>query len=773
MKRKLTLLIGGAIAALGHPAAWAQTGPDATAGDSLADIVVTAQKRAESLQSLPLAVSAVSAQTIEAKGIADISTLTAVAPSIAVTTAPASTANTSVFIRGVGDQEPILTADAPVSIYVDGIVLGRSTGAIFDLVDLERIEVLRGPQGTLYGRNTIGGAVNFITARPAETFGIKQKFTYGSFDQWQSRTTLDTGDIAGTGLKARLSYIHREQDGYVDDITAPDNRDPGALNIDAVRAALRFDNGGAFRADYAFDFNHREGFAAAFQPTVVSNRLLQFMAQSPALGGDGPIASTKRLSALVVDDDGLTTDKVWGHTLTLEADLGASLTLRSLTGYRRWKNDSRGEDLDGQGRILGLAVSPALLAGGPFIPLGIREATFFSSTNTRSQKQWTQEFNLIGSIGDKFDFVTGVFYFTETSKELNPQYPNVVIPSAIPITVGDTTLTSFFVPLTTILSYRHKSDSYAAFAQGTYKLTDALSITGGIRYTRDSKELNQTSPNPRLLERKFERVNWALSAEYRISPDVMTYARVVTGYKAGGFSARAVNAGYDPETMTSYEVGLKSELFDRRLRFNATAFLADRKDLQIQQSSIGSNGARSIVVNAGKARYQGVELETQALLATGLTVSASVGYVDRDYLEFFIRDPANDQLVDVANSARFIHSPATTINASVQYDFPRFDVGQLSLALDYNYRGKIYMTPTLIGTPLRDAIAGDPRSLFGARFTLSQVNVAGSEATIALWGRNLTNRKYRIHGIDFGSLGYAGNVYGEPRSIGVDVTLKL
>lgn len=778
MNKKLTLLMGGAIAILAHSAALAEevsNVPDtAEQTGGLQEIVVTAQKRTESLQDLPLAVSAVSAEMIENKGISDISTLTAVAPSIAVTTTPASTANTSVFIRGIGDQEPILTADSPVSIYVDGIVLGRSTGAIFDLVDLERIEVLRGPQGTLYGRNTIGGAVNFITAKPAATFGIKQKFSYGSFDQWQTRTTLDTGDIGGTGLKARLSYVHREQDGYVDDITAPDNRDPGALNVDAVRAAVRFDNGGWFRADYAFDFNHRQGIAAAFQATVASDLLMNFMRQSPALGGDGPTVSTKRLGSLVVDDDNLSTDKVWGHTLTLEADLGADLTLRSLTGYRRWENQTAGEDLDGQGRILGLAVSPALLApGGPFIPLGIREATFFSGSNTRSQKQWTQEFNLLGSIGDRIDFVTGLFYFTETSNELNPQRPTMVLPSAAPIPVGDVSVNSFFIPLSTVLSYRHKSESYAAFAQGTYKFSDAFSITGGIRYTRDKKKLDQASPNPRLLEREFEKVNWALSAEYRFNPDVLGYARVVTGYKAGGFSARAVNAGYDPEEMTSYEVGLKSELLNNRLRLNATAFLADRKDLQIQQSAIGSSGARSIVVNAGKARYQGVEVEAQALVANGLTVSGSIGYVDRDYLEFLIRDPATDQLVDVAHDARFIHSPATTINASVQYDFPRFDIGQLSLVLDYNYRGKIYMTPTLIGTPRRDLIAGDPRSLFGARLTLSEVNIAGSEATIALWGRNLTNEAYRIHGIDFGSLGYAGNVYGEPRSVGVDVTFKI
>jgi iron complex outermembrane receptor protein len=739
----------------------------------LGEIVVTAQKRAESLQSTPIAISALPAQAIEARGITDVSSLTAIAPSIAVTTSPASTAQATVFIRGIGDQEPLLTADSPVSIYVDGVVLGRSTGAVFDLVDLERIEVLRGPQGTLYGRNTIGGAVNFITAKPASEFGVKQKFSYGSFNQWQNRTVLDTGDIGETGLKARFSYAHRQQDGYVDNTLAPSNRDPGALNIDAFRAAVRFDNGGALRADYAFDFNDRKGIPAAFQATVITPRVLNFLNQSLALGGAGPVYSTDRLGALPLAVVGEVTDRVWGHTLTLEMDLAKDLTLRSITGYRLWKSNDTGDQLDGQGPLLGLAASPAILGGGPFTSLGVRPLSLFTATNVRSQDQWTQELNLIGSIGPRFKFVLGGFYFTEDSHEDNPQSLAIIMPSATPIPAGSTTVNSFFVPLSPRLAYGHKSDSYAGFAQGTYELTDALSITGGIRYTQDHKRLVQTSPMTRTLEADFNQWNWTVSADYKVNPDVMVYARVATGYKAGGFSARAVNAGYNPEHLTSYEVGLKSEFFDRHLRMNLTAFLQDRKDMQIQQAAIGSGGATSVVVNAGKARYQGIELESQAVLAKGLTASVSLGYVHRKYKQFEMRDPATNLPVDVAATARFIHSPDTTLNASLQYDFPKMSIGQLSAMVDYNYRGTVYMFPTTIGTPLRDAIAGAPRGLLGARMTLSEIPVAGTEATIAVWGRNLTDKAYRIHGIDFGSLGFAGNVYGEPRSVGVDVSFKL
>lgn len=746
------------LAAVAAPA-FAQQAAQAPA--SLEEIVVTAQKRSESLQNTPVAVSAITAAAIEQRGITDISTLTAIAPNIAVTTAPASSSNTAIFIRGIGDQEPVLTSDAPVGIYVDGIVLGRSTGAVFDLVDLERIEVLRGPQGTLYGRNTIGGAVNFITAKPGQEFGIKQRFTYGSWDQWQSRTTLDTGMLGNTGLRAKFSYVHRQQDGYVNDPTAAGNRDPGALNIDAVRAAVAFDQGGAFRADYSFDFNHRESIAPAYQATVIRPDVLAFLNNSPSLGGAAPVVSTSRLKRLALDGDGLLTDKVWGHTLTLEVDLSDNTTLRSLTGYRKWRNVDRGDDLDGQAGILGQMVDPIILAGGPFIPTGVEPVSLFYSDNRRRQHQWTQEFNLLGSIGDRLEYVLGLFYFKEKSREENPQFPTIVLSPVFATTVQ------------TLLSFQHRSRSQAAFGQLTYELTDQFSVTGGLRYTSDRKSLDQFAPFPRDLTRKFDQFNWTVSADYKLTEDVLAYARVATGYKAGGFNARSSNSGYKPEDLTSYELGLKSELFDRRVRLNGAIFYAKHEDLQIQQFQAGSQGSTSVTVNAGQADYKGIELEGQALLMDGLILSGAFGYIDRKYKQFLILDPMTNQIVDVADTARFPFSSSLTWNAALQYELPRFDFGQVSARIEYNYRGKVYFHPTLVGTPLNDEIAGQARGLLDARLTLSEVSFIGADASIAVWAKNLTDKAYRVHGIDFGALGYGGNVYGEPRSFGVDLNFNF
>ena len=739
----------------------------ATAGQ-LEEIVVTAERREANLQATPLAISAMTVDDIEQRGTTNISSLSAVAPNLTVNLTPSSSTSANIFIRGIGSGEPILTNDAPVSLYVDGIVVGRSTGAVFDLVDLERIEVLRGPQGTLYGRNTIGGAVNLITARPADEFRFQQKFTYGSWNQWQSRSTLDTGEWGDSGLRAKLAYVHQEQDGYVDDFTAASDRDPGAFELDAVRVALGFDRDGPFRADYAFDYNDRDSTAPASQATVVRDDVLAFLNMSPSLGGAAPQVSRDRLEDLRLDDEGLITDKVTGHTLRLEFDLGGGTVLRSLTGYRKWENVNRGDELDGQAGILGLTLDPRVLAPPPyfaFIPTGIQTISLFTSSNEREQDQWSQEFDLIGSIGDRIEYVAGVFYFTEDAYERNPQFPTIVAQPLLP----------FAVPLQTLLDYDHESDSSAAFGQVTYELNEQLSLTGGLRYTKDEKRLEQRAPatTVRDLEESFDQWNWSATLDWTASDQVMSYLRIATGYKAGGFNARSSNAGFEPEDLISYELGMKSELLDRRLRLNAAAFYVDHDDLQVQQFQAGSGGATSVTVNAGKAHYMGVEAEFEALLAERLTLSGALGYIDREYDEFLILDPASNAIVDVADSARFTYAPDTTANVALRYDFPRFDLGQFSGRIEYNYRGKVYFYPTVVGTPVHEQIAGDGRGLLDARLTLAEIPIGSAEASVALWGKNLTDEEYRVHGIDFGALGFATNVYGEPLSCGVDFTITF
>lgn len=746
---------------------WAQMAPEPGAG--LEEIIVTAQKRRENLQTTPLAVSALTGETIERRGITDVSSLTATAPNLTVTTTGASTANIALFIRGIGESETILTVDSPVGLYVDGIVLGRSSGAVFDLVDLERIEVLRGPQGTLYGRNTTGGAVNLISKRPASTFGADLLASYGNLNALQLKGSIDTGEWGSSGISARLTYLHKARSGYADNVLAPDARDPGAYNVDAFRVALRYDRGGALRLSYAYDFNDRLSVANPSQLAMARPDILAYAVASAALGGAPLQISRNRLQSLRLDADGPIRDRVTGHALTAEIDLGKNLTLRSLTGYRQWSNQVV-NDQDGNGGLVGLVVDPGLLAGGPFIPLGVQPISLFNLTFERGQHQWTQELNLLGKIGDKIDFVLGGFYFQETARERNPTFLTYILPSPVPIEAAPGVfVNSLGVNLASDFDYRFRSRSQALFGQATVRLSDRLSATGGLRYTWDDRHLRQQQPYVRDLDRSFGKLNWAATLDYRWTDDLMTYARVATGYKAGGFNARSQNEGFSPENLTSYEIGLKGEWFDRRLRLNLTAFHADHRDVQVGQFLAGSGGSVGITVNAGKAEYNGIEAEWTALLGNRLTINGNLGYVDRQYKSFIIRDPATDALVDIARTARFIYSAGTTANVGAEYRFGQVAGGNLSARLDYSYRSRTYFHSTTILNPFNEALSDGPVGLLDGRITLADLAVGGGRVQVSGWVRNITDKAYLLGAVDFGSLGFGTVGYAQPRTYGLDL----
>ena len=759
-----SLIVGGAVALLGttalSPAVHAQTAtveplttPEQSAEPSnnslLSEIVVTAEKRQENLQQTPLAITAVTSDVIETRRITDATDINAVAPSLTATYGPSNKGHLVVFIRGIGESEPILTADSPVSIYVDGVILGRSTGSVFELVDLERIEVLRGPQGTLYGRNTTGGAVNLITRGPADEFGMSGLFSYGNLDYRQARVSIDSGLLGNSGFKAKLSYIHRERDGYVDDINQPDSRDYGAYNTDAVRAVLGFDRGTALRASYTYDFAETNAIIPASQLTVMTDNARQYFSNSASLGGSPFVGPTPERLDRLNPDFSPTFDKNFGHTVLAELDLSDDLTLRSISGWKSWRNEIVNTDLYGNSGLRGIVIGSATP----------QPVEVFGATNNREQDQFSQELNLIGSLSDRLDFVLGAYYFTEDAQELNPQFYTFVIAPTLGLN------------LTNTLDYEHKSSSYAAFGQATFEVTDTISLIGGLRYTYDEKRLIQRQPLVREIENDWSRVNYSATVQVQATPDLMFYGRVASGYKAGGFNARAVNDGYEPESVTAYEIGAKSEFFDRRVRLNAAVFYNDLSDKQLNQFLAGSGGAASIAVNAGSATLKGFEIELDAVPVEGLRLNAAFGYTDRDFQEFIVRDPATDQLVDVSDQAQFSYSASTTYNIGAEYGRD-IAVGRLSARLDYAYRSKVAFNVVPQFTNFDAAIAADGFGVLDGRIQIADVAVGPADATFSLWGKNLTDKVYRTSGTDFGALGFGINTYGEPISYGIDARFR-
>ncbi|MDT0577088.1 TonB-dependent receptor [Croceicoccus sp. F390] len=741
----------------------------------LDEIVVTAQKRAENLQDTPLAITALSAEMIAARGISDVGSLSAIAPNLIINQTPESSTTPTIYIRGIGQSDPALTLDAPNAVYIDGVVIGRSAGSMFELVDLERIEVLRGPQGTLFGRNTTGGAISLITARPAQTWGVEQTLGIGGFNLFQARTTLDTGELADSGFSAKFSYLHKQRHGYVDNILEPGRRDPGAYNVDALRAALSYDAGGPVNAFYSFDYNMRNSRGIPVQLAAVAPYVGGYLDASAQLGGAAPQISRSRLDTIALDFDGPIRDRTTGHTLIVEAELSEQLQLRSTTGYRDWSNTVRSSDLDGNAGLVGFTVSPAILAPPfDFIPEGVNPVSLYNGRNERKQHQWSQELNLVGKAGSNLEYVLGAYYFKEKAQERDKVNLTILIPLDDPIELAPgITTPAFGVNISTLLDYRHKSESKALFGQATYQLADRLSITGGLRYTWDKKTLNQTEAIINNAEADFGQLTWLGTAKYDFSNDISSYVRVATGYKSGGFNPRGGGNAFDPEKVTSYEAGLKTELFDRRIRLNLAGFHTIYKNLQVSQFEAGSTGANSITVNAGKATYTGVEAEFVARLTNSLTFSANGGYVDRDYKEYLFRDPVTDELVNLADEARFNYSASTTATAGLEYRFPNFDFGSLKARLDYDYRSRIYYHQLDIIAPFNKVLSDGGVSTLNGRMTLSDIMLPSADMSVALWVKNLTDEDYLLSGTDFGSLGFGIISFAEPRTWGLDLTVKF
>lgn len=725
----------------------------------LEEVTVVARKIAESLQDAPLAVTAVSASEMRNRGVLQITELSGVAPSVYLTEQPGHIASYGVSIRGISAQDPVLTLDPSVSLYLDGVNLARTAAGVFSLVNVENVEILRGPQGTLFGRNTTGGAINIITARPADSFGFDQTLTLGSYDQFVSRSNFETGALMNESLRMTLAYQYQERDGYVDNPLRSGSRSPGALESSAVFASAEWRLNDNLTMRYTFDYNDREGHPAAFQLVGVSPDVASFLATSPTFGGASLVTSSDRLQRVTVNSDEVSAINK-GHALHIDWQLG-NFTLRSISAWRQWDSPSVGTDLDGNDTFAGPVLDPVTFSFRGIEPLSLYQAY----DRRQHQKQFSQEFQWLGQF-DYWSFVAGLYYFDEDVSEFAPSDIAVILPGgAAALVLNNTT------------NYEGTSKSEAAYGQVTWSppiLSRKLEITGGARYTRDEKSLHQNDlsfdvpKGARDLDRDFTDVGGSLTVNYHWSDDLSTYALVSSAYKAGGFNPRSGNDGFDPEEAVSFEIGVKSEWLDRRLRFNGNIYHTTYDDLQVQQFEAGTGGATSVTVNAGKATYRGIDGELTALVTDGFTVRASVGYVDPEYDEFLFLDAVTNQIVDVASEAKFPYMSETTASISADWMLARLSSGEVMFHASATHVGSQYWSPLERTGPFLEDIKGHSRTLVNGRLSVNEISLAGGKVSLALWGKNLTDKDYRASGVDFGALGFAGVIYGEPRSVGVD-----
>ncbi|MDP3676268.1 MAG: TonB-dependent receptor [Novosphingobium sp.] len=706
--------------ALAAPAA-AQDAADQPS-DGIEEIIVTAQKRAESLQDTPISIAAFNAEDLEAKGITGLTDLRAQVPNLQLTPFPNNAATTQIFLRGVGLSDDQITQDGGVAVYQDGVYVARSQGQALEVAELERVEVLRGPQGTLYGRNATGGAINFITRKPdLGEFGFKGQVSIGNYDIRKLKAAVNVP--VGERLAARFSYLNSKQDGFVRNLGTGVKRF-GDKDRQAFRGDVLWQPLDALSLRYAYD-------RSEIQDTPV------FVAFSPLhpLRADRPTAGSPLVRDLLRND--IVTQ---GHSLTAEWEAADSLTIRSITAYRKLDNFQNQNYLTG---VLG--------------PTPLQ-----NNMSRLLQNQWSQELQLVGDLlDDQVEYVLGAYYFDEDGSNFSNSF-------------SPPTATRSFTTATIA------NRSYAVFGQATFRpewFERKLALTLGARHSWDKREATlvrstqvgagPVTPVPGVGDgsRSFRNFSPSVTLGFDVSDDIHTYVKAVRGYKSGGFNIRAssiarFNDGFEPETLWSYEAGLKSQFLDDRVRFNVAGFHSKYRDIQINVQSDPTNARITDVLNAGSATVNGVEADLTLAPSRNLRVGLNYGFLDPSYDEIL-----DARGVDISPNFRFTQSPRHTLAADITYDLPRLPIGRLTANIGYTMQSEKFSSSTIAQGKF---IIGD-YGLLNARLTLAEIPGLNG-VKLAAWARNIADKEYYVFQFN---IGRPGAIFGEPRTYGLDLIAEF
>lgn len=736
------------------------------------EIVVTAQKREENLQETPISITAFSENTIKELGISDITDLSKFAPNLHIVSTAGDGTGATVQMRGTVTTNPAITFEPTVGIYLDGFFIAKNTGNVFALPDLERIEVLRGPQGTLYGKNTVGGAINLISRKPSGEFKGTAAANFGNFDAIKTTTNIHLpaiGEVgAGAGrLASKIALVTSDRDGFFENqfqsgngLGLPVSQDMSDEDSISGRVALQWNIIESLEISYAYDFNRTRQSTPYFQLTEITPDGIfdangSICTAAPPTGcragfGLDQYVSTGRADTGSNDRGGQNNIDVDGHSLTITWDAGkigpfGDVTIKSLTGDREVSELSN-IDLDGSN--LDIAAF-------------IRDIEY---------EQFSQEFQWIGNT-DSVEYVAGLYYFEEESDVVNPGRFFGLFEQLNPLTTINDVISNYGI---------NKNDTFAIYGQAAWSPTDVVTITAGLRYTEESKDLYRfrveangtvSVPLTNATDNYYD-LSPMLSVGWQVAEDINIYAKYSEGFKSGGFnqaatSVEAFTTGFDSEEINSYEVGMKSRWLKNRLQLNVAAFFSDYTNLQISNFiPSASGGAISVINNAGEAEIQGLEFELIAQPIEDLNIFINYAYLDGEYQRFIEFDSATNQNVDVKNQRAFPYIFEHSGSIGIAYTFAHFDFGDLAARVDWSY-----IDDHFIFSADFESTAVDAFNLVDARLTLKNIPLAEIQTLeVALWGKNLTDEEYRTSGIDFGAFGFTGNHFGDPRTYGIEFT---
>jgi iron complex outermembrane receptor protein len=824
--------------------AFAQDNPAPAAQDNQAapgdEIVVTAQFREQNLQDIPLAITAVNSEMMEAKSQTNLAQLADTAPNVTFKPQGASFGpSITASIRGVGQNDFNPAFEPGVAIYIDDVYYPQLTGAVFDLLDLDRVEILRGPQGILTGRNSEGGAIKLFSRKPSGEGGGFVEATYGDGNRIGVRGAADF--TLADGLYGRISGTYKRQDGYVDrldfgcvypaggsatfinaqGVATPRNpavggiaagrpsgkcklSELGGIGYGAVKGTLRYAPNDALDITISGDYVHDEHTVAGevLQDTNVINspntnaapnvpndnrficgRFCNFAGTGqPAITWQGGITPGMPIQATSGTDQSVYDG--WGVSGKVHYELSDSISIDSITGYRQFSTQFDTDD----------DLSPSNLN------YGINDLTNWNVS---------QEVRLGVKLMDKADLTLGGFYFKQKS---------------VYDSIQDIRYLYFLFPLQFRQPDQINADAKAVFGHLSWEVVPGLNLSGGLRYTKESKDYTyyrfslNGSVNPLLdgvgaaygvgyngpdtndidgdgntteivsalsgnaAHYKGSKVDWRVAADYRISPELLVYGTVSTGFKGGGTNPRPFNAGqvisFDPETLTAYEIGFKSDLFDRHVRLNVSAFINDIKDVQIPVLSCPDSPCAARL-NAGDGKVKGFEAEFTAHPVQGLLIDASLSYIDFQFKNLAANAvyPTNRGGVALTDPQGGV--PKWKWSFGAQYAIPLGSAGSLTPRFDIAYQAKQYTGPVVVGTPRTvptTPSANEVRSLtFIPSYTLANARLTWQndpkDLSVSFEVTNLFNKYYYLTVFDLlgAGAGFRKGQPGRPREWAVTV----
>ncbi len=778
-------------AALLPQAALAQTKAADDAEQGVGEIIVTARKTAENLQTTPVAVTAIAGAMLERAQINDVAQVQQMVPNISFGQATAQPGSATIGLRGQSGTDGLLTVDNAVGLYLDGVYIARSAGALLNLVDVERVEVLRGPQGTLFGRNTTGGSLNLVSKQPTGEFEGSLRARYGNYNAKEATAVVNV-PIAGETLAARFVYQHSDRNGFAVNLT--DGKEVGGDNVDFMRGTLRFaPDALPLTVTVSGDYTDRKTSGqvvditgarttsptgAAFGAFLIPARCQTTVSAACFVSNGSTIQSYVGGDPFKVNlTPGLYgNSKVWGVSISTEIEVSDTVDFKAITAWRDLETHSL-SDNDG---------TPYVLSGGiPRIDVTMPGHTI-SQGNHIWQNQFSQEVQLTGkALDDRLNWIVGAFYFREEGEDLSLSASNAPATTAAASVIG-------------INRGEVENTSRAGFGQITYELAEGVRLTAGGRYTKDKRSL--VSRNSRVTnlgtgtfsctvtatlvadatnclsvkqQATYDYWSYTFGPDWQVSNDLFVYAKVSRAYRAGGWNLRTLFPGsrndFDPEKVTDFEVGAKIDALDRKLRINLAAFNTDYQNIQRSiQALVGTPPALSNVTqNAAKAKIKGIEIEVVAAPTSNLRLNASFGYTDAKHKAFFDQaTPPND-----LSATPFTLTPKTTMSAGFDYTIPAGGENEVILHGDFYRKGAQYGVAPAPYTGLTETARLQAYNLVNATVTL---RLGDKGIDVQAYVRNIFDKRYFIRNLNQEhSLGFTAATPGDPRTYGVSVGYKF